>query len=261
MARGGKFMRAFGRVAIPNITAYWLAFQLMCMMLIWIKPEFQQQLIFDSAKVVDGEWWRAITFLFMPATQSPIWALFVMYFYWMMGTALEQEWGTANYNLYLLVGAVMNIAAAFLSMAAGLSGVGTNVFIMESVFLAFAAHYPEYVIRIYFIIPVKVKWLALLTWVLLGFQLLVVGWVGKAMVVASIANFLIFFRKDIVRGAKLARKEAFRTVSKPVPQEALHRCVVCGATEKTSPEKEFRYCSRCGGKCYCLEHLPGHVCR
>ena len=264
-----RFLQKFEKVAIPNITGYWVALQAAAMFMIWGRPDFANQLLLDTQKVMAGEWWRIFTFLFTPVSLSPIFSLFVLYFYWMMGSALEMNWGTARYNLYLLIGAVMNIGAAFLPVLAGRNGSGSNYYLMESVFLGFATLYPDFVIRIFFIIPVRIKWLALLTWILLAFQFGAAGvmadFTGMAMVVASIFNYLLFFRVEIVERIKMGHKQMHRQVRKvargpAVVAGAMHRCVACGATERSAPQLEFRYCTTCGGKCYCLEHLRTHAC-
>jgi hypothetical protein len=264
-----KFLRKFERVAIPNVTGYWVAFQCLAMFLIWTKPEFVAMLQLDTGKMLAGEWWRLLTFLFMPVSLNPVLALFVLYFYWMMGNALEANWGVARYNLFLLIGAALNVVAAFLPVLAGRPGSGSNFYLMESVFLGFAALYPDYVIYIFFIIPIRVKWLALVTWILLGVQLLFAlgmrDFTDAAMIIASMGNFLIFFRREIVARIKSGHTQMRRQIKKvsagPEPvADAMHRCTVCGATERSAPQLEFRYCASCGNKCYCLEHLRTHAC-
>lgn len=262
-----RFLNAFSRVAVPNITLYWIAFQALCLVLIWTRPEFQNQLVFDANAVLAGEWWRVISFLFMPGNLSPIWAAFALYFLWLMGTALEANWGTARYNLFLLTGALLTIAAAFIPTLTGIGGgIGTNAYLLMSVFLAFATLFPEFVVYLFFILPVKIKWLALLTWIIYGFSLVVADWTGKAMLLASLANYFLFFAKDIAQRAKYGRKQMARQARRmgamgPDPAAAaMHTCTVCRRTEKSHPQLEFRYCSACGNRCYCLEHLRDHAC-
>lgn len=265
MSFNGRFWSRVERFAIPNITAYWIGFQAGAMFLIWAKPEYAQALILDTGKILQGEWWRIFTFLFMPASISPIFAIFVLYFYWMMGTALERQWGVARYNAFLVVGALANMAAAFVPLLFGATGQGSNYYLMESVFLAFATLYPEFTIYLFFVLPVKVKWLALLTFILLGAQLVLADWPGRAMVVMSVANYLVFFRGELLQKAKFGQKQMRRQVQRMATGGAetpatLHKCVVCGATERSDPQLEFRYCGSCGNKCYCLVHLRGHAC-
>jgi hypothetical protein len=200
----------------------------------------------------------------MPVSTSPLFAAFVLYFYWLMGTVLEANWGAGRYNLFLLIGLLMNIGAAFLPLLDGRPGFGSNTYLVESIFLAFAALYPDYVISLFLILPIRVKWLALLTWLLLAFQFLMGDWTARAMVAASIANFLLFFWRDIFErirfGSKQMQRQVRRYSNVTDTPYALHKCVVCGATERSHPQLEFRYCSACGGKCYCLPHLANHPC-
>jgi hypothetical protein len=262
-----RFLNAFSRVAIPNITMYWIAFQALCLILIWARQDFAGQLVFDADKVLAGEWWRAISFLFMPGELSPIWAAFALYFLWLMGTGLEGNWGTARYNLYLLIGALMTIATAFVPTLLGLhGGTGTNFFLLTSIFLAFATLYPDFTVYVFFIFPVRIKWLALFTWIMLGISLVIASWTGKAMLIASLANYFLFFGKEIAQRARHGRKQMARQVKRmgalgpDTSGMAMHTCIVCSRTEKSHPQLEFRYCSDCGNKCYCLEHLRGHAC-
>jgi hypothetical protein len=264
-----RFLQKFERVAIPNITLYWIAVQGICMLLIWAKADYAELLMIDTGKMLQGEWWRLVTFLFMPVSTSPIFAIFTMYFYWIMGMALEAHWGTARYNLFLLIGAVLNIGAAFLPALVGLSGTGTNWYLLESVFLGFAVLYPDYIIQIFFILPVKIKWLALITWVILALQLafsaITLNFIGMGMIIASIGNFFLFFWPHILERVRhkhkvMVSKAKWMARSAPEPKAYMHRCVVCGVTERSNPQLEFRYCSTCGNKCYCLEHLRGHAC-
>src|ERR1035437_11156046 len=95
-----RLARIIAPVAIRNITTYIVAFQAMCMMLTWARPQFATILLFDPVKVMAGEWWRPVTFLFMPPSFDPLWSAFALYFFWIMGTALEANWGTARYNLF-----------------------------------------------------------------------------------------------------------------------------------------------------------------
>ncbi|HUO07815.1 MAG TPA: rhomboid family intramembrane serine protease [Phycisphaerae bacterium] len=267
MRRTNRFLAAFGRIAIPNITVYLIAFQVMCLFMIVGQPQshFEQKLVFDAARVMQGEWWRVITFLFLPPIENPVFAFFAFYFFWLMGTALESHWGTARFNLFLLIGALATIGSGFLAYALGAEGIGgTNVYIGETVFLAFATLYPDFQIYLFFILPVKVKYLAILTGIMLCLQLLVVGWVEKAMLVAAVGNYLLFFSGDIVelirRGKSRARQKMRQSALYVPPSgDAMHCCCVCKATEKTHPDYEFRYCSECGGKCYCLQHQKEHV--
>ena len=113
---------------------------------------------------------------------------------------------------------------------------------------------------LFFILPVKIKWLAALTWVGYLLTLIAGSWAARLAVLASVVNFLLFFGRDI----RIALRFGHRTMAKSAKQfrdsqKAIHCCRVCGATEKTHPNLEFRYCSKCSQKaCYCMEHLQKH---
>jgi hypothetical protein len=210
--------------------------------------------------VLAGEIWRLVTFLCQPppfsSSLSWIWAAFFWYMFYLMGTALEHTWGAFRYNVYLLLGWLATVAVSFLQPDAAAS-IG---FLQGSVFLAFAHLFPDFEFLLFLILPVKVKWLALLQW--LGYLYLIVAGTPMTalMVLASICNFLLFFgrglwsrlrtgRRRITQRAEQARRAA-------TPR---HTCAVCGVTNLSDPKMSFRYCSKCAGApCYCAEHIHAH---
>jgi hypothetical protein len=261
--------RAASYVAIPNVTVALIAVQVLCLLLMLAEPGFGEKLLLVPEKVVHGgEWWRVVTFVFMPVSTDPIFSVFVFLFFYMMGTALEMNWGTVKYNVYLWLALVFSVGSAFVPWALGERGAAaTNGFVYNSVFLAFAFLFPEYRIYIFFILPVKAKWLALISWIIVVGTVLIGGWMSKALAIASVGNFLLFFWHDLYLHVKEGRWKMQRQVKRMGAsvarrggeRGALHKCVVCGATEVTQPQAEFRYCAECGGKCYCMTHLQGHV--
>ncbi|HEY6007529.1 MAG TPA: hypothetical protein VIU40_04340, partial [Geobacteraceae bacterium] len=43
------------------------------------------------------------------------------------------------------------------------------------------------------------------------------------------------------------------------PDEPYHRCTVCGITDQSHPQTDFRYCPQCDGQYgYCQEHIFSH---
>jgi hypothetical protein len=207
--------------------------------------------------VLEGEVWRLFTFLLMPPFSNPICAFFFWYFFYLMGTTLEMQWGAIRYNVFLLVGYVATVAASFLTP----DFPATNGFLEGSVFLAFAFLYPEFEIYLFFVLPVKIKWLARLTWAIYLYTFTFGDWTSRAMIGASVANFFLFFSRDVLSRVRMGRRrmafQAARLTEKK--REYLHRCTVCGITDRTHPEMDFRYCSRCQGThAYCTEHLRTH---
>ena len=208
-----------------------------------------------------GQWWRLVTFMMIPRVYG-FWFILAAYIFYIMGSALEQQWGTFRYNLFILFGYLLTIVMSLLSPGAVLS----NYYFLGCVFLAFATLFPNFELHLFFILPVKVKWLGWITFAFYVFTLfqstsgpagvLVVG--GKLGVTAAFINYAIFFGKDMVGNLNAARRrKAFQARSAVRDQQARHACAVCGATEKNNPDLHFRYCSTCG-ECFCEEHIVHH---
>ena len=173
------------------------------------------------------------------------------------GRSPGANWGALRYNVYLLIGYIATVAVSFLTPQAPAS-IG---FLEGSVFLAFAAIFPDFVIQLFFLLPVKIKWLALLTWIGYFFALVFGAWTTRLLVLASMGNFLVFFGKDILYRLRIGRRsmalQARRISQKPKPY--FHRCTVCGITDQSHPQAQFRYCRQCDGQHgYCMEHLRSH---
>ena len=107
----------------------------------------------------------------------------------------------------------------------------------------------------------KVKWLALVTWVLYAVTFLRGDWPTRFQVLASVGNFLLFFGRDIVQAMRYRKQKMARQVERIAQEEApRHVCHVCGKTDRSHPQLDFRYCSKCAGdQCYCPEHIQNHA--
>lgn len=247
--------RKLRRYAIHNITLYLIIGQVLFFVFALSGRFILDRVLLVPDRVFAGEWWRLITFLFIPPLTNPIFAFFAWYLFYLMGGALEGRWGAFRYNLFLLIGYLVTVAVTFLFPFSP----ATNIFIGGSVFLAFAFLYPEFTLYIFFIIPVKIKWLALLTWIGYAYEMLVGSWHTRLLVLASISNFLLFFGRDILWKIKTGNRKMTTQVSHFTGRkEAFHRCAVCGVTDLTHPQMEFRYCSECGGLGYCKDHIMNH---
>ena len=153
------------------------------------------------------------------------------------------------------------LATIIVSMITGASATGTLINL--SLFLAFAKVYPNFQVLLFFIIPIKVKYIAILNWVIIVYNFLLAGSVGgKILTLVPLINFFLFFVKEILTGTTTSavnyrRQQKFRAQIKE--KEVIHKCVVCGITEKEDPKMDFRYCSKCSGKkCYCENHIRNH---
>ena len=250
-----KFWRPF---AIPGVTLHLIFGQFICYALSLAKPEFLGALALIPAQVLGGEFWRLFTFVLVPPQMNPLFLFFFWYLFYLMGDALESQWGAARYNVFLLIAGLATLLAAFLTPQLP----ATNGYLMASVFLAFAYLYPDFQIYLFFILPVKVKWLATFTWILY-FLTFVGSGAERFLVLASVSSFLLFFGSEIVLGMRSRRARMARRVDEIKSEhEPVHRCVVCGVTDQSDPGMEFRYCSRCDGSpCYCRDHIRTHVHR
>ena len=241
-------------------------------------------LYLNGSKVLHGELWRIVTFIFVPTSSSPLRLALSLYLYYWIGSSLERQWGTARFNLYywscVLLTAIVTIVASAISGTG--YAVGGTGYVNLSMFLAFAFLYPDTQLLLFYFIPVKIKWLAWLDgayfiWAVI--QAFLPAYGGSAYgiyykanalaAVVSILNFLIFFLNSRnvrpYRPSQVKRKNDFhRQVHKARPVNyykdgARHRCAVCGRTELDDPKLEFRYCSKCNGNYeYCQEHLFTH---
>lgn len=256
MSFSNRLERIFGRLAIPNLPLILVLGQVFFWGASMLGQFNLENIALRPASVMAGEYWRLVSFLWLPPPYHPVFLAFAWYLFWMMGSALEQHWGVFRFNLFLFTGWVLTVAVSFLVPNA----YTTNVYLAGSVFLAFAVLNPDFVLMLFFILPVKIKWLALLQAALYGYQVLVGSWPAKLAVLASVGNFLLFFSGEFVQRLRTGRRrmehqarvEAARAAAEREPR---HRCVVCGKNDLTHPMEDFRYSD--DDQCYCSEHRPG----
>lgn len=193
-------MRNFG---IPNLMNYVVGGMVVVFLLDLLAPGVgvSYYLFLDMGLVGQGQLWRLVSFIFLPTTSSPLWMIFSAYFYWTIGSALERQWGTARFTLYYLVGILGSI------LAACLTGYATNDFLNLSMFFAFAALYPDFELMLFFFLPVKIKYLALLDAALYTWQLIVGSWSTRAAILFSLLNLILFVGGDLV--TTLRRESAY----------------------------------------------------
>src|SRR5262245_11901177 len=201
----------YGRYGIPNLTIGLIAGQVIVYLAAFLLPQqngvdiLERMQMFPD-KVLEGEVWRLFTYLITPPGTNPIFVLIFWNLFYFMGTTLEAVWGPFRYNIYVLIGYLASLAFSFgvyfefgnlwASMPA------STLFLEGGVFLSFARLYPEFTVLIYFVLPVKVRWLALLQWIIFGYQLITGPWMIRAMVLSSVANYLLFFGKEVWQDVK-----------------------------------------------------------
>ncbi len=248
--------RKFRRYGARHVTEALIFCQVVVFAVSTGTPELLSRIALIPNAALNGEVWRLLTFLFLPPCSNPIWCFFSWYIFYLMGTSLENYWGALRYNVYLLIAWVATISVSFVNpqMPTG------NVLIGGSVFLAFAWLNPNFELLIFFLLPVKIKWLALITWIMYGVTVIFGTWTERLMVFASVGNFLVFFAPEIYLRIRSGHRKMARTSSQwGASAEAFHTCTGCGATDKSHPSMDFRYCSECDGNpCYCANCLDGH---
>ena len=272
-----KLERKMGRFAIPNLTVYLLAGYVIGFITMYLMPELISWLTLEPALILRGQVWRIISWVLIPPATDLISLVFLVLLYYSLGTALERTWGTFKYNVYIFSGILFTVLAVFAlygvfyfmyGVEIPLSSIGlvsTN-YITMSIFLAFAAIYPDMEVLLYFILPIKMKWMALVYAALAGYSFITGGIVTRVAIGASLLNFIIFFlsTRNLRRYSpkERARKARFKKQSAPhmhYEGGAKHRCAVCGRTELDDPCLEFRFCSKCNGNYeYCQDHLFTH---
>jgi len=259
-----RLERRFGRYAPSNLTFWIVALQGVTFGILFVKPASLQLLILDPSAVARGEVWRLVTFLFLPwGPANGPWAIFTIFallFLYTIGTSLEAEWGSFRFDVYYFIGAVGTIASSLIV------GPVTNEYLNLSLLLAFATLFPDYEILL-LILPLKVKWLGILSGGFLAWSFVTGPARVKAGIVAAMLNYLLFFARPLyerVRGraAQGARQRRLAGFSKDPPRKP-RVCAKCGRSEKDDPSLEFRVCD-CQEKChgrlteYCIEHARAH---
>lgn len=277
-----KLERKMGRLAIPNLMIWLIGAYTIGFVLTQILPSAALYLMLSPYHILHGQVWRLVTWIFMPTSSSMIDLLFFALLYYQLGMALERNWGTFRFNVYIFGGMLFTVLGAFIlygimmlmtgnGVGAELisysiaSGFSTN-YIYMSIFLAFAVMYPNLQLYIMFIIPIKMKWMAVVYGVMTVIQFFTSGWAGKVAIFMSLLNFIIFFvsTKDFKRYSphEVRRRQQFKAQMRgPRPGAGVtkHKCAICGRTELDDPTLEFRFCSKCEGNYeYCQEHLFTH---
>ena len=235
-------------------------------------------LTFNLNALLHGEVWRLVTFVFVPAYSSPYALLISLYFYYWIGSTLERQWGTAKFNLYYISGALLTVLGVVLaSLITGnpyLTAAGTG-YVNLSMFFAFAFLFPDTTVLLFFILPVKMKWLAYLDGALFAFDIIkAIGahnWAGVVLPIVALLNFAVFiwpevhYLKERAKYQNSRKTVQFRQAQQQQAKQAQqqgyrHKCAVCGRTDTDYPDLQFRYCSKCVGyHCFCQDHIFNHV--
>jgi hypothetical protein len=266
-----RFCDKHPRFGIPNLMLYLIIGQVAVFLLdLFTKCMMRSLLYFSRAAIFHGQIWRLVTFAIVPNTSNPFYLLLGCYFYYWIGQMLEREWGTTKFTLFYLSGMVLSMISGMIL------GYASIYYINLSIFLVIATLYGEMQVLLFFAIPVKMKWMAIVDVVLILVSVvgdLSVGdWVGALLPVASFVNYFIFtwpfwsYKLGIARRRHDPKVINFKKAQKQAQKQAQatggyrHKCAVCGITDADDPNMEFRYCSKCDGYyCYCMNHINNHI--
>lgn len=243
----------FGRFAIPGVVTILAGFQVVVWVMLLLQPEFVQFLLLDRGKVFSGEVWRLVTWVFVPMNSSPLWLLLAVMVMMTIGSGIEQAWGAFRLNLYLFSGIFFVIVGV---MLLGFRPDGLTLY--TTLFLAFAMLFPNFEFLLFFILPVKVKYLGMITgaFLLLDF---VSDPSARLPIVFSLMNFFVTFVPGVVKGlghkAEVSSRRAKFEGAKPPEGSHFYKCRACGKTDLEDPRQEFRVAE--DGEEYCVGCLPG----
>ncbi|CVI66561.1 hypothetical protein NDGK_00592 [Clostridiales bacterium CHKCI001] len=258
-----KMQRKFGRYAIPNLMNYIIGLNVIGFVLYMLNPIFLAFINWDMDLILRGQIWRLVSFLLMPPSTNLFSLLLFCLVYSMIGNTLERIWGSFRMNLYLFTGILGHILAGILIyFIADFNVQLSTVYLNSSLFFALAATFPDAQFYLYFVIPIKAKWMAILSGAMYVFEMIQGSWSTRILIVLSLINFVIFFfgTRDLnrIRPKEIKRRQEFKRQIRPNTQTK-HKCAICGRTEKDGDDLEFRYCSKCEGAYeYCQDHLYTH---
>ncbi len=282
----GKFEKKFGKYAIPNLTLVLILCYIVGYIIQLINNTFFVYLTLDPYRILHGEVWRLFTWLVVPPDSFDWLTIVMLLFFYNIGTSMERTMGTYRYNVYILTGLLFTIIGSFLCMAyvyfvvgetaeifagiwtynmqiVGAARIFSTYYINLSVFLAFAATYPDVQVLLMFVIPVKVKWMGILDAALMVYTMVVGSVFHKFLIGAALLNFGVFYLRSKnlshMNPKQVKRRVEFKQQVRQGMKPTTHKCVICGRTEESNPELEFRFCSKCNGNYeYCQDHLFTH---
>jgi len=269
-----KFCYRHPRFGIPRLMLYVIFGNIAAFVLSMIDTTglFTYMLVFSAERILHGEVWRLVTFVFVPEAGNIILLAISLYFYYFVGISLEREWGKAKFTIYYFCGMLFLVVFGLLAyLLFKVDVIFTGYYLNLGMFFVFATFYPDLRVLLFFFIPIKVKWLALIDLAFFVYELITVRFPQNLVPVVVLLHYLVFcggWLFDYVRPQRMRqrartvnfRQEAARIRREQEKKPYNRRCDVCGRTDVSNPELEFRYCSRCSGyHCFCEEHINSHV--
>ena len=272
-----RFAWKHPRFGIPNLMRYIVIISAVVFLLDYFSNgAASYMLYFDAGLILEkGELWRLITWLFVPSGNNIFWTIIGLFCYYSIGSSVEGYWGRVKFNLFYLSCVVITVVLAFVSLLWTDYPYITNGMLNNVLFLVFATLFPTAMIRIQFIIPIQAKWLAALYVVLTIYDIFKYG-LGYLIFMLPMylgiwLPYLVFFWDrvwDLLAefGFRFRHQNSKQTIQfksavrqqkkKDAERGYRHKCAVCGRTDTSNPELEFRYCA--GYHCFCQDHIFQH---
>lgn len=279
-----EFEKKYGKYAINNLSLILIACYACGYLIEFINGAFLNYLTLNPYAILHGQVWRLITWLIIPPETSNIFFVLIMlYFYYSIGTTLERTWGSYRYNVYIFGGILFTVLGSFALMGysyafrsetimvygaenyfRSVATLFSTYYVNMSIFLAFAATFPDASVLLMFVVPVKMKWMGIAYAGLLAVQFLMGSVYNKFVIAASLMNFLVFWFTSKnhmhMTPKQIHRRQEFKRDVRKSTSITRHKCAICGRTEMDSPGMQFRFCSKCEGNYeYCEEHLYTHT--
>ena len=265
-----KLERKFGRYAIQNLMTYIIGLYCLGFVINMVNPMiYYRYLSLDASQILRGQIWRLVTFIIQPPSNNILFVILSLYLYYMIGTNLERTWGAFRFNLYFFAGMLGHIIAALLVyLISGRVYRLTTTYLNFSLFFAFGMTYPDMQFLVYFIIPVKVKYLAYIDGAFFliqaVFSVIYGDYATVVAIVVSMLNMVWFFfaTRNLRRldPREIHRRHTYKQQVRQPKGITKHKCAICGRTELDGEDIEFRFCSKCNGNYeYCQEHLFTHT--
>ncbi len=275
-----RLERRFGKYAINNLAKYIIGGYILGYAMMIMGMLSRNYLLgfvsLDPYKILHGQIWRLVTWIVVPPQSLDLFTIIMLMLYYSLSSSLERTWGAFRFNLYIFSGMLFTIIGAFILYGicyvsgAPMESIGNTIshafstyYVNMSIFLAFAAEYPDMQLLFMFLIPIKIKWLAIADVILLVYQIITNGFSVAIAIIASLLNFIIFFfgtrNYKYVSPSEIHRRQTFKRQTRQVSNVTKHKCAICGRTEKDGDNLEFRFCSKCNGNYeYCQDHLFTH---
>lgn len=266
---------------ISNLMLYISAGTAVVYLMAMAYSNLPELLCFDRALILKGQIWRLITYPLAYSNGNILFTAIMLLCYYSLGRAMESIWGTLRFNLFYFTGVVLMDIYCMI-----FGGQATAYYLNLSLFLSYATLYPNSQFLLMFIIPVRAWIFALFDLVIVVYTLIVYPFPYNLFPIVALLNYFLFFGKDVLNVVPMSwqvntmrifkrNTDGKNKKAKPIPFPSAgsyqatvatpkapytHKCTVCGRTDVSDPELEFRYCSRCNGYfCYCSDHINNHV--